>query len=452
MRRFARHLRVLALVAVIVGLSVASIAIRDVNLSFAGATLQRGGDGPLGLRLGLDLQGGSHLVYQTALADASDEQIEGALGIIERRINAFGVAEPVIQRLGSDRILVQLPGVENIEEAKRLIGQTARLEFKERTCSDSLCTTFEDRDINLTGEDLTRAFPDTHPTTGEAVVTIQFNSRGTRIFADLTRRIAGDDTKRIAIFLDDGEIIAPVAQEPILTGSSIIRGPDFTPERVRTIAIQLESGRLPVPLELVAETSVDATLGTDSLRRSYIAGLIGFGLVLLFMVLYYRMVGVVASMALLVYLAIVLAIFKLVPITLTLAGIAAFILSIGMAVDANILIFERMKEELRLGRSLASAMDIGFSRAWPAIRDSNISTFLITAILFWFGSRLGATLVMGFALTLFVGVAVSMFTAIVVSKNLLQIMALTPLRGRHSLFSPEAAPSRRRVPGAVEAE
>jgi preprotein translocase subunit SecD len=208
-------------------------------------------------------------------------------------------------------------------------------------------------------------------------------------------------------------------------------------ERVRTIAIQLESGRLPVPLKLVKESTVDAVLGADSLRRSLMAGLVGLALVFLFTIIYYRVPGIVAGMALLIYASIALAIFKLLPVTLTLAGIAGFILSIGMAVDANILIFERMKEELRGGRTLASAMEVGFNRAWPSIRDSNVSTFITCAILYWFGSRLGASLVMGFALTLFIGVAVSMFTAITVSRNLLQLVALTPVARRLNLFTPE---------------
>jgi preprotein translocase subunit SecD len=439
-----RSLRLFILIAAIVGLSVASLLVRDIHLALGGLHFDRAGKGPLGLKLGLDLLGGSHLIYEADIPDPTPEQMDGVLSTIERRINAFGVAEPIVQRMGDKRLVVQLPGVRNIEEAKRLIGQTARLEFKERQCLvDPRVEDCDkegnhiDKDTGLTGDDLARAWPGTHQTKGTPIVNIQFKARGTEIFADLTRRMAGKPEYRIAIFLDNEELLAPVVERPILDGTAYIEGGDFTMERVRTIAIQLESGRLPVPLKLVKESTVDAVLGADSLRRSLMAGLVGLALVFLFTIIYYRVPGIVAGVALLIYASIALAIFKLLPVTLTLAGIAGFILSIGMAVDANILIFERMKEELRGGRTLASAMEVGFNRAWPSIRDSNVSTFITCAILYWFGSRLGASLVMGFALTLFIGVAVSMFTAITVSRNLLQLVALTPVARRLNLFTPE---------------
>jgi preprotein translocase subunit SecD len=335
-------------------------------------------------------------------------------------------------------LVVQLPGVKNFEEAKRLIGQTARLEFKLRECEDAMCAKYEDKDAGgLTGDHLSRAFADRHQTTGEPIVSIQFNSKGTEIFAELTRRMAGDPTKRIAIFLDEQELLAPVVQSPILTGSGFISGPDFTPQRVRTIAIQIESGRLPVPLRLIEESDVDALLGSESLRASLKAGAISLGLIMLFMVVYYRMGGVLASLALLMYGVVMLAIFKMLPVTLTLPGIAGFIISLGMALDANVLIFERMKEELRAGRPILSAIDAGFSRAWAAIWDSNVTTFIICAIIYWFGSRTGTTVVSGFAFTLFIGVATSMFSAIFVSKNLLHLAARTGLGRRVNLFTPE---------------
>ena len=247
------------------------------------------------------------------------------------------------------------------------------------------------------------------------------------------------------------EIVAPVVNQPILAGAAFIEGPTFTPERVHTIAIQLESGRLPIPIEVVQEQDVDAVLGAESLRKSLIAGIVGLCLVLLFMVMYYRMAGLVAAVALLIYTAAVLSVFKMVPITLTLAGVAAFILSIGMAVDANILIFERMKEELRLGRTLTSAIDIGFSRAWTSIRDGNVSTLIICAILFWFGQRLGASLIAGFALTLGIGVTLSMFSALTVSKTLLNLLNFSPLGRRRGIFSPERLPkARTAAAGATE--
>jgi preprotein translocase subunit SecD len=328
-----------------------------------------------------------------------------------------------------------------IDDAKALIGQTARLEFKERTCTNPICTTFTDEPIsapNLSGDDLTEAFASTDSATGvEWVVNIRFDARGADLFSELTRRIhRQQDTKRIAILLDEQDLIAPVALAWIRDGRSQITG-NFTREEARTLAIQLESGALPVSLKLIQESDVDALLGSESLRQSLMAGLVGLGLVAAFMVAYYRMAGVVAAASLVFYAIIVLAMFKLIPVTLTLSGIAGFILSIGMAVDANVLIFERMKEEIRVGRTLASSMEVGFSRAWTAIRDSNITTFIACGILIWFGNRLGGELVTGFALTLFIGVAVSMFTALVVSRNLLQLLAWAGLGQRLNLFTPE---------------
>ena len=532
--------RRLILVLVVLFVSVAALANKSFDITILGINLERGSDSILGLRLGLDLQGGIHLVYQargaqevtatfqappdieqirTALislgmteatvsdpsedgltvvigvsplqpeqedalrralegqvgpledglssidvvADPSPEQMQGVLDTIERRVNPLGVAEPVIQLMGSNRVLVQLPGISDVEEVKQLIGQTARLEFRERICLTAAidCDAPDghepDRPTGLTGEDLRRAFASTHSTTGLPIVNLQFNSRGTRIFRELTTRLYDRYQQgfpdRFVILLDADELLAPVvANGPILTGNPFIQGPDFTPSRVRTLAIQLESGRLPIPIEAVQEQSVDATLGADSLRKSLIAGIVGLGLVLLFMVLYYRAAGVVAALALLVYTAAVLAIFKLVPVTLTLGGVAAFVLSIGMAVDANILIFERMKEELRVGRTLVAAIEIGFSRAWPAIRDSNVSTFITCAILFWFGQRLGNSLVSGFALTLFIGVAASMFSALTVSRTLLHVFAALGLEKQRKLFSPERLRSAEQVPGSGAVE
>ena len=323
-----------------------------------------------------------------------------------------------------------------IDEAKALIGQTALLEFKERTCEDLLCAQFTDADLGLSGDDLERAEAAADPVGIGWVVNLQFDGRGADIFSDLTRRIAGVETKRIAVFMDDEELIAPVARAWIRDGSTQVSG-DFSRERARSLSIQLESGRLQVPLKLIQESDVEALLGAESLRNSLRAGLVGLGLVLVFMIFYYRMAGVVAACALVFYAAMVLAVFKLIPITLELAHIGGFILSIGMAVDANILIFERMKEEVRIGRTLASSMEVGFGRAWPAIRDSNVSTMITCLVLLWFGDRLGGGLVTGVAISLFIGVAASMFTAVVVSRNLLQLMAFVGLGHRIGLFTPE---------------
>lgn len=326
-----------------------------------------------------------------------------------------------------------------IDEAKSLIGQTARLEFKERTCATIECLEYTDADLGLTGDDLARAEAGSDPVGIGWVINLQFNDRGSEIFSELTRRISTTEaqaTKRIAVIMDDRDLIAPVARAWIRDGRTQIDG-NFTRDSARTLAIQLESGRLPVPLKLIQESDVDALLGSESLRNSLMAGLVGLGLVLVFMIIYYRMAGVVAAMALVFYALIVLSIFKLIPITLELAHIGGFILSIGMAVDANILIFERMKEEVRIGRTLASSMEVGFGRAWPAIRDSNISTMITCVVLMWFGDRLGGGLVTGVAISLFIGVAVSMFTALVVSRNLLQAMAWIGLGQRINLFTPE---------------
>ena len=323
-----------------------------------------------------------------------------------------------------------------IDEAKELIGQTALLEFKERTCVDPVCVEFDDADLGLSGDDLERAEAAADPVGIGWVVNLQFDGRGSDIFSELTDRIAGVESKRIAVFMDNEEIIAPVARAWIRDGSTQISG-NFTREEARTLAIQLESGRLQVPLRLIQQSDVDAHLGAESLRNSLRAGLVGLGLVLVFMIFYYRMAGVVAACALVFYALMVLAVFKLIPVTLELAHIGGFILSIGMAVDANILIFERMKEEVRIGRTLASSMEVGFGRAWPAIRDSNVSTMITCLVLLWFGDRLGGGLVTGVAISLLIGVAASMFTAVVVSRNLLQLMAFVGLGHKISLFTPE---------------
>ena len=442
------------------------------------------------------------------------DQMDGVLDVINRRVNLFGTEEPIIQRFGDDRLIVQLPGASGsvteieffeavpeaadaetlrsvlievglddveldrrsdrnfriksatvsaakreaaevalaerlgaiqrfqvssaIDDAKSLIGETAQLVFKKRTCVDLSCLQFSDADIGLTGDDLSQAFARTDPIGIGWVVVVHFNGRGTDIFSDLTQEILGQPTKRIAIFLDDDEILAPVASAWIRDGVTRITG-NFTREEAQTFAIQLEAGSLPVPLKLIQENDVDALLGSESLRNSLIAGIVGLGLVMAFMVVYYRMAGVVASLALIFYATAVLSVFKLIPITLTLSHIGGFILSIGMAVDANVLIFERMKEEIRIGRTLASSMEVGFNRAWPAIRDGNVSTLITCGVLLWFGDRLGGGLVTGFAISLGIGVILSMFTAVVFSRNLLQLFAWIGLRNRINLFTPEGA-------------
>ncbi|MDE2716261.1 MAG: protein translocase subunit SecD [Chloroflexota bacterium] len=642
MRRYAR---ILIFIVVLVVLSGLAVGFKTITIG----NFERGGeDTLLGLTLGLDLQGGSHLVYQASLFSEPEEpgmsgeripptadQMDALKRTIERRLNSSGLGEPILQVLGEDRLLVQIPGVSDPDSAKALIGETAQLEFKHRTrnvpqplefeqgeivsysvvevtpelfappeeegeadtegsegegadesdtsesgsgddeetdsedaaasseegddeaedtapavpgppglvveFSDtgfakfsetvnemrdsliagqgatnifpdrlafslagaeaqevevtyqqailledgqvvpvggdpyvteiigtnkyviSLLTAFPDaddltaeaerqfapggelvfklikgfvdEDIGLTGDDLARAYPGQHQGSGAPIVNIEFNGEGTRKFAEITTEIAGTNDQ-IAIFLDDAELIAPVAEQAITGGTAFISGRDFTIDRVRDIALLLESGRLPIPIELILEKDVDAILGSDSLEKSVRAGVVGLILVFLFMLLYYRMPGLIAALALLIYALMLIAIFKMLPVTLTLSGVAAAILSVGMAVDANILIFERMKEEMRAGRTLLSSINSGFNRAWSAIRDSNVSTLITSGILYWFADTLGATVVQGFAATLAIGVMLSMFSAIFVSRTLLRIVALTGIGRRLRWFVP----------------
>ena len=612
----ARYGRIVIIIAIAVALAGAILGFQKISIG----GFVRGDDTPLGLSLGLDLQGGGHLVYQANLTDpetgealtdretgepleVTEEQMESLKRAIERRVNSAGLGEPIIQILGADRLLVQLPGVSDLQRAKDIMGETAQLVFMRRelnvpreadeiSTDDVLSVTVDflpepdlvedepaetetqdegepaaetesedaesgqtpapdvsteveppldrpiaflvdftdagalefqaildkvtgkyiqavtqlqlgergypsfieilvdgsqqlryqisplaiaqmetsttfaflvpeeattneqptldvmkervgddpqirfielqgsvDETTGLTGDDLARAFPGQHTASGLPIVNLEFNDRGTRIFGELTqdiivKRQETGTRDQIAIFLDGNELISPEVNAVITSGTAIIEGrQDFTVERVRNLALLLEAGRLPIPIELIQERAVDAILGADSLAKSVVAGLIGLGLVLLFMILYYRLPGLVAAVALLIYVSIVLAIFKIVPVTLTLSGVAAVILSIGMAVDANILIFERMKDELRSGRTLLSSINFGFDRAWPAIRDGNVSTLITCAILFWFADQLGASVVQGFAVSLAIGVGVSMFTAITVSRTLLRFVA-----------------------------
>ena len=613
MRRNARALITILLLIVGAGLVLGFPTIKIVDFI-------RGNDTTfLGLSLGLDLQGGSHLVYRAEpIAEDGGEpeppdadDMESLKRIIERRVNSSGLGEPIVQILGNDRLLIQLPGVGDPERAESIIGETARLEFKHRSISpprnlategvitdedvvsvtaepipeqllpeseelseateeesseateeaeveeepipviiveltpngaakfdeilsrltrdfqvaaatanifafqsqlqsgilpglnvnisgnesitgvvappavtklagtnryvfpypqpeppapaqpgetpvavephdvaaaqnrvgDSATVTFieqpgrVDEDFGLGGDNLSRAYASLHATSDQPIINLEFDSLGTRLFGEKTTEIAGSPTDSIAIFLDDEELIAPVVRQPITTGTAIIEG-GFTLERAQDVSLLLEGGRLPFPITLLQRRSVDAILGADSLAKSVVAGGVGLVLVFLFMTLYYRVPGLVASVALLIYTALVLAIFKLLPVTLTLSGVAATILSVGMAVDANVLIFERMKDELRNGRTLISAINIGFNRAWPAIRDSNVSTLITCAILYYFSNQLGTTIVQGFAATLAIGVMISMFSAIVVSRTILRVIASTGLSRLLGAFVP----------------
>jgi preprotein translocase subunit SecD len=394
------------------------------NLQFSMITAMNaaevGSNPPAPARLGVNIEGAEPLRFQT-----NGLQIV-RLDQAEKAGNKFAIALPSSDTEGTS--------VLSIEEANAKLGTSPTVNFE-------LSEGHIDEDIGLSGDDLENAYPSQHQASGAPIVNIEFNERGTKAFGELTTEIYAKQQSsgvrdQIAIILDGKELIAPVVNSPITAGTAIIQGGDFTLERVKDLALLLESGRLPVPIQLIQERDVDAMLGADSLRKSVIAGIAGLSLVLFFMILYYRVPGLIASLSLIIYAMIVLAIFKMLPLTLTLSGVAAAILSIGMAVDANILIFERMKDELRTGRTMLSSINIGFNRAWPAIRDGNVSTLITCAILYWFSDQLGATIVQGFAVTLAVGVAVSMFTAITVSRTLMRVIALTPVSRNVRLFIP----------------
>lgn len=396
---------------------------------------------PLTLKLGLDLQGGTSLVYQGDLKDIPAEDrtdaMNSARDVIERRVNAFGVSEPVVQVSGDDRIIVELPGIKDINEAINLIGQTPFLEFRTENPNPPELTPNEQGEVTidasqayiptgLSGKQFKRATLVFDQRTGTPQITLQFDAEGTRMFSEITQANIG---KTVAIFLDGQILSAPTVQSAITDGQAIISG-QFSVQEAKDLVTRLNSGALPVPIRLIQQQDVGATLGLSSVQRSVQAGLIGFMIVALFMIFYYRLPGLLAVFALAIYTLITLALFKIFGITLTLAGIAGFILSIGMAVDANILIFERMKEELRRGKTLAQAVEDGFARAWLSVRDSNFSSLITTFILAYFGS----SIIRGFAITLALGIIVSMFTAITVTRTFLRMLVGHNLVTRHGLY------------------
>ncbi|MCH7882971.1 protein translocase subunit SecD [Patescibacteria group bacterium] len=381
-------------------------------------------------RLGLDLQGGTHLVYRADVSalpkNEVKESMEGLRDVIERRVNLFGVTEPLVQveRAGDDyRLIVELAGVFNISDAIGLIGQTPFLEFRTEG------PVGEDPPFvptPLTGRFLKRSILDFNSSTGEPIVLLEFDDEGTRIFAALTKEFIG---KRIAIYLDGVPISIPVVQQEITGGSAQISG-QFTLSEARALVRRLNSGALPVPIQLISQQSIGASLGEEAFGKGLVAGLYGILAVILFLVLRYRLPGLVAVLSLTFYAALVLTIFKLLPVTLSAAGIAGFLLSVGMAVDANILIFERMREETRWGKEANEALTEGFRRAWPSIRDSNISSFITAIILYWFGT----SIIRGFALTLGIGIISSIFAALVVSRTFLVAAGLRQNRFTRFLY------------------
>ncbi|MFH0905130.1 MAG: protein translocase subunit SecD [bacterium] len=385
---------------------------------------------------GLDLQGGTHLAYSTDLSKVDEkgqaDAVTGVVEVIRRRIDALGVAEPIIQKTrDNSRVIVELPGIQDVNQAIDLIGATAQLEFMEGVEGKSLegnnlkSANYEDwKYTGLSGANFVKAEVQFAQGSTALVqspeIKIQFNEEGRKIFAEVTGR---NIKKPLAIFLDKNLLSAPTVQDKIDADSAVING-DFDIPSAKKLAVQLNAGALPVPVALVSQSNIGATLGTEAVQKSIVAGIVGLLLVILFMLLYYRLPGFLASLALIFYALLTLAVFIVIPVTLTLAGVAGFILSVGMAIDANILIFERMKEELRAGAPLVSAIDNGFRRAWTSIRDSNMSSLITAVILYYFGS----SLIRGFAVTLGIGILVSLFTALTVTHIILRLVADTGLK------------------------
>ncbi|PIP23259.1 MAG: protein translocase subunit SecD [Candidatus Nealsonbacteria bacterium CG23_combo_of_CG06-09_8_20_14_all_38_19] len=403
-------------------------------------------------RLGLDLQGGSHLLYEADLSSIDKKNyssaMQGLRDVIERRVNLFGVQEPVVQveeAAGHHRLIVELAGIKDVTEAIKMIGQTPFLEFREQRSEEEVKQLTEQLGIKegdeipaylygeiyfksteLTGKYLKTAQLAFDQTTSKPIVSLQFNDEGAKIFEDLTTKNVG---KPLAIFIDGLPISVPVVQGPISGGKAQITG-KFTLEEAKELSRNLSAGALPVPIKLISQQTVGPILGKTSLEQSLKAGVIGFLAIIIFMILFYRLPGVLASLSLVIYAIFALAIFKLIPVTLTLAGITGFLLSIGMAVDANILIFSRMKEEMSQGKNFGTSVDEGFRKAWSSIRDGNFATILVGVILF----ALGIGFVKGFAFTLIIGNVISLFSAIFVTKNSLQLFVGTRLEKKKWLW------------------
>jgi len=435
--------------------------------------------------LGLDLRGGSQLTIQVKptaeIKKITEHELEAVKKVVEGRINSLGVSEPLIQTVGTDKIVVQLPGVNDPEEAERVLGGTAQLEFRTQKPgtetqvltlqisrsdlkakladlekkNDKVAIAKNRAELQKNNQALAALFESTQPpltgkylkeATGEPTkdknwdVALRFDTEGGKLFADLTKKLAGTG-RAIGIFLDNELISSPIvgpehAATGISGGNAIIQG-RFTAQQANDLGVQLRGGSLPVPVEIAERRTVGATLGKDSIQSSIYAGIGGLFLVLVFMVAYYKLPGLIADVALVIYSLLTWAAFALLGVTLTLPGIAGFILSIGMAVDANVLIFERTREELRLGKSLYRSVESGFHRAFSSIVDSHVTTWIACAALFWFGSGL----VKGFALTLALGALVSMFTAVTCSRTFMFLIITIPSFRKPELFCPNLSAS-----------
>jgi preprotein translocase subunit SecD len=449
-------------------------------ISLPGTTLDVGGiKRDVTVHEGLDLQGGVQVLLEAnppAGQSINSDTMNGTRNTIERRVNGLGVSEPLIQTRGNNQIIVELPGIDDPEEAIRVVQQTALLEIVDAQGQFLQDGTFVNTTLGsatslnapaspvaeaspvgpgtpaaspvpvataapigpvyttiISGSDLADAFPTTNQL-GQIVVGFRLKGDAAERFFEFTSQNIG---RPMSILVDKQVISSPVINGAI-SDQGIIEGMSAT--EVNNLVIQLKAGALSVPLEVVQSRVVGPTLGQDSIDRSLVAGGVGLGIVCLFMILYYRLPGVLSVIALLIYTTVTFALFKLIPVTLTLAGIAGFILSIGMAVDANILIFARLKEELRMGRPLNMAVEAGFDHAWPSIRDSNISSMITAGILIWFGNYTGASIISGFALTLLIGVAVSMFSAITVTRTFLRLIIGAGVGHNHRYFGIEDAP------------
>ena len=403
----------------------------EINLSLGSLKFKR----DLQIRKGLDLQGGVHLVLETDMKDISPEDQDTALesvrNVLARRVDLYGVSEPLIQTAKSEaksRIIVELPGIKDLNEAISLIGKTAQLDFRELTEEKKISVSATPSAVmisdfiptGLTGKELEKAQVQFNQQTGEPVVGLKFNSEGAEKFSQITKNNVGF---QVAIFLDGLPITVPTVNEPILTGEAMISG-QFDLKQAKNLAIQLNAGALPVPIKIIEQKTIGATLGEESVQKSVRAGLLGLLLVVLFMISIYGFLGFLASLALIIYGLLTLALYKLIPVTLTLPGIAGFLLSVGMAVDSNILIFERLKEERWSGKPLKTAMELAFGRAWDSIKDANVCTLITCFVLFnpfnW--SFLNTSgMVRGFALTLALGIGISLFTGIIVVRTLIRL-------------------------------
>jgi len=424
--------RILALIILLLGVGVGLFVFKsepklNKNYEHTSSFLKK-----FPFRLGLDLSGGSHLIYKADVSGVPAGQVSDSMSalrdVIERRVNLFGVSEPVVQVQdggigsgGGEKLIVDLPGITDVEKATAMIGQTPLLEFKVEAPAGTpqQATVGPDGKVNLnagpqfistelTGRYLKKATLEFDQNTREPKVGLQFDDTGTALFAQITKANVG---KSVAIYLDGSPISAPVVREEITGGTAQISG-NFTPVEAKQLVGRLNSGALPVPITLLSRQTIGGSLGANAVHSGVKAAIIGFLIIALFLILWYRLPGLIAVFALCIYVLVILSLFKLLPVTLTAAGLAGFIISIGIAVDANVLIFERVKEELRSGRTIADAVSTGFSRAWFSIRDSNISSIITAIILFSFGT----SLIKGFALTLGMGVLVSMLSAITITR------------------------------------